>query len=107
MSRADSINATNAIPSTFAVHSDGWVPVIHGPEIEIFRRKVKPTAHQAIDYARRTIAYRRIRTNEAKRHLAAISDPWWVEAVASMNLQPMIAHRPCNRDRTAFDGWQV
>jgi hypothetical protein len=107
MSRAsDSLNATSVIPSTYAVHPDGWVPVIHGPEPEIFRRKVKPTAAAAIDYARRTIAYRRFRTNAAKRRLAAISDPWWVEVVAEMNLKPKLFHTPVNRERTAFQGWQ-
>jgi hypothetical protein len=106
MSRADSINATSAIPSTFAVHPAGWVPVIHGPEVEVFRRKVKPNAAAAIAYARRTIAYRRLRTNAAKRRLAAISDPWWVEVVAEMSLKPKLFHSPVNRERTAFQGWQ-
>jgi hypothetical protein len=105
MSRADSINATSAIPSTYAVHPDGWVPVIHGPQTEVFSRKIKPTAAKAIDYARRTIAYRRLRTNEAKRRLAAISDPWWVEVVAEMSLKPKLVHTQVNRDRTAFQGW--
>jgi hypothetical protein len=106
MSQAgNALTASTLIPSTFAVHPDGWVPVIHGPEPEVFRRKVKPTAAKAIDYARRTIAYRRLRSAEAKRRLSAISDPWWVEVVGSMSLKPKLFHTPVNRDRTAFDGW--
>jgi hypothetical protein len=98
--------SAGGIPSTYAVNATGWIPVIHRhPESEVFGRKVKPTAAAAIDYARRTIAYRKLRTNEAKRRLAALSDPWWVETVASMNLQPLVAHQSVNRDRTGFQGW--
>jgi hypothetical protein len=43
--------------------------------------------------------------DEKHRRLAAISDPWWVEVVASMNLRPKLVHTPVNRDRTGFDGW--
>jgi hypothetical protein len=60
---------------------------------------------EAIEYGRRVIAFRRIRASEAKRRLAAISDPWWVETIAEMNLRPKLVHTPVNRDRTGFDGW--
>jgi hypothetical protein len=85
----------------------GYVPVIfhpdHGPER--YPRKAKTTLAEAIEYARRVIAFRRIGTNEAKRRLGAISDPFWLEIVASMNIKPKVVHTPVNRDRTAFDGW--
>ena len=51
--------------------------------------------------------WRRIRTNKARRHLAALSDPWWLEVVAEMNVtaKPKLVHTPVNRERTGFDGW--
>jgi hypothetical protein len=65
----------------------GYVRVVFHPNDgpERFPRKARATLAEAIEYARRVIAFRRIRTNEAKRRLAAISDPFWVEVVASMN----------------------
>jgi hypothetical protein len=99
--------ASGPIPATCQI-GRAFVPIIilEDGVFQRFPRKVKTTAVEAIEYARRVIAFRRIRTNEAKRRLAAISDPWWVEVVADMNLRPKIVHTPVNRDRTAFDGWR-
>jgi hypothetical protein len=47
----------------------------------------------------------RLRTNEARRRLAAISAPFWLRVVACMNLKPKAVHTPVNRERTAFGGW--
>jgi hypothetical protein len=44
--------------------------------------------------------------DEKRLRLAAISDPWWVEVVASMNLKPRAVHMPVNRERTGSDGWE-
>ena len=87
---------------------NGFVPVIFHPDRgpERLPRKAKATPDEAIAYAARVIWYRKIRTNEARRRLAAISDPWWVEVVASLNLKPMTVHTPVNRDRTSFDAWR-
>ena len=87
---------------------NAFVPVIfhpdHGPER--YPRKAKFNPDDAIAYAARVIWYRQIRTNEAKRRVAAVSDPWWLEVVASLNLKPMTVHTPVNRDRTSFDAWR-
>ncbi len=92
---------------------NGFVPVIYhpdrGPEYvrwERHPRKAKSNPDEALAYAARVIWYRQIRTNEARRRLAAISDRWWVEVVASLNLKPMAVHTPVNRDRTSFDAWR-
>jgi hypothetical protein len=87
---------------------NGFVPVIYHPDRgpERLPRKAKATPDEAIAYAARVIWYRQIRTNEARRRLAAISDPWWLEVVASLNLKPMAVHTPVNRDRTSFDAWR-
>jgi hypothetical protein len=87
---------------------NGFVPVIYHPDRGPDRhpRKAKATAQEAIAYAARVLWYRQIRTNEARRRLAAISDPWWVEVVASLNLKPMAVHTPVNPDRTSFDAWR-
>src|SRR5258706_14371265 len=83
---------------------NAFVPVIYhrdrGPER--LPRKAKATPDEAIAYAARVIWYRQIRTNEARRRLAAISDPWWLEVGASPNLKPGGAHYPVKRDRTSF-----
>ncbi len=86
----------------------GFVPVIYHPDrgLERLPRKAKATPDEAIAYAARVIWYRKIRTNEARRRLAAISDPWWLEVVASLNLKPGGPHYPVNRDRTSFDAWR-
>jgi hypothetical protein len=88
----------------------GFIPVLFHPTCgaERYPRKAKLNADEAIAYARRVIAFRKIRTNEAKRRLAAISDPWWVEVVASMNVKPPLANVQgrVNRDRTGFEGWE-
>jgi len=101
------IAITGPVPVAHRV-GNAFIPAIYHPEhgAERFPRKAKATPDEAIAYAQRVIWFRRIRTNEAKRRLAAISDPWWVEVVASMNLKPMGAHQPVNRDRTGFDGWR-
>jgi len=87
---------------------NGFVPVIFHPDRgpERLPRKAKATPDEAITYAARVIWYRQIRTNEARRRLAAISDPWWLEVVASLNLKPMAVHTPVNRDCTSFDAWR-
>src|SRR5258707_5737093 len=86
----------------------GFVPVIFHPDRgpERHPRKAKANPDEAIAYAARVLRYRQIRTNETRRRLAAISDPWWVEVVASLNLKPMTVHTPVNRDRTSFDAWR-
>src|SRR5262249_16454962 len=83
---------------------NGFVPVIYHPDCGTERhpRKAKANPDAAIAYAARVLWYRQIRTNEAKRRLAAISDPWWLEVVASLNLKPMTVHTSVNRDLTAF-----
>ena len=87
---------------------NAFVPVIFHPDRgpERLPRKAKATPDEALTYAARVIWYRQIRTNEARRRLAAISDPWWVEVVASLNLKPTTVHTPVNRDRSSFDAWR-
>ena len=86
----------------------GYVPCIYeAGGIKRLIRKAKSTPEAALRYAERVIWYRQIRTAEAKRKLAAISDERWLRIMADMRLQPMIAHQPVNRERSAFDGWQI
>lgn len=69
------------VPATYAVHPCGWMPVIHHPErcrflqYEEHRRKIKPTAAEAIDYARRVIWHRQKRAAEKRRRLELLSHP--------------------------------
>jgi hypothetical protein len=95
------------VPVAWQVRSDVFVPAIFDPDDgpELYWRKAKPTPEAALRYAERVLHFRKLRTNEARRHLAAISDPWWLEVVAGMNLKPMLVHQPVNRERTGFDGW--
>jgi hypothetical protein len=72
----------SAVPASYAVHHSGWIPVIDHPDRttpyvreERFPRKVKATAIEAIEYARRTIHYRQIRKNEKRRHREAVDHP--------------------------------
>jgi hypothetical protein len=73
--------SASPVPSTYAVHVNGWMPVIHHPErarflrYERFPRKIKATHTDAIEYARRTIFYRTKRAAEKRRHLEAIEHP--------------------------------
>ncbi len=90
----------------------GFMPVIYRSDgkteaqrFERLPRKTKLTPEAALRHAELVIWYRQIRTNEAKRRLAAISNPWWVETVARLNLHPMGAHEPVNRDRDSFKAW--
>jgi hypothetical protein len=96
-------------PTAWRIRDGAHAPAIfhidRGPEL--FPRKTKTTPEAALEYARRVMWWRKIRTDEAKRRLGAISDPWWVEVVAGMNqtARPMLVHRPVNRERTAYQGW--
>jgi hypothetical protein len=113
----DSFIASPALPTTPRAIAQsvgsGFVPTIYHPEgkseatrFERLLRKAKATPEAALRHAERVIHFRMIRTNEAKRRLAAISDPWWVEVVASLAPKPFaIPSARVNRDRTGFDGW--
>lgn len=99
-----------AIASMVAVNC--YVPVIYNPDrspesarFERLPRKAKPSPDEALRYAQRVIYFRILRTNEARRRLAAISDTWWLEVVAGMYPRQLVVHRPVNRDRTEFQGW--
>ena len=90
---------------------NGFVPVIMHPDHagpERFPRKAKATLAEAIEYARCVLWWRQRRVAERRRKLAAISDPRWVEVVAEMNrhAKPLTVHRPVNRERTGFQGWE-
>src|SRR5258706_6367322 len=87
---------------------NGFVPVIFHPDRgpERLPRKAKATPDEAIAYAARVIWYRQIRTNEARRRLAAISDPWWLEVVASLNLKPMAGYNPIKPELTSVHAWR-
>ena len=91
----------------------GFVPVVYHPSrdtpylrMERLPRKAKSNPDEALAYAARVIWYRQMRAAEKRRRLEAISHPWWVEVVASLNLKPMTVHTPVNRDRTSFDAWR-
>jgi hypothetical protein len=111
MSQAiDAITASPALPATPRVLAQsvgsGFVPCIYlAGRIERLPRKATSTPEAALRYAERRLCFSQLRTNEARRRLAAISDPFWLRLVADMNPKPMIAHRPVNRERTAFQGW--
>jgi hypothetical protein len=98
---------TEPTPVAWQARPGIYVPAIFHPDQgpEMFWRRCKPTIMEAMEHARRVMWWRRIRTNEAKRHLAAVSDPWWVEVVASMNLKPKLFHTPVNRERCGWQGW--
>jgi hypothetical protein len=98
---------TSPTPVAWRLREDVHVPAIFGGDgpPQIYWRKAKTTPEAALDYARRVFHFRQLRTNEAKRRLAAISDPFWLEIVAGMNLKPMTVHRPVNRERTGYQGW--
>jgi len=72
---------SSPVPATYAVHVSGWMPIIRHPERprflqeERFPRKVKATAAEAIEHARRVIHYRQIRAAEKRRRLEAICHP--------------------------------
>src|SRR5258708_13374129 len=87
---------------------NGFVPVIFHPDRgpERLPRKAKATPDEALAYAARVLWYRQMRAAEKRRRLEAISHPWWVEVVASLNLKPMTVHTPVNRARTSFDAWR-
>ena len=56
---------------------NGFVPVVYHPTggPERFPRKAKATPAEAIEYARRTIHYRHVRSAEKRRKLEALSHP--------------------------------
>jgi hypothetical protein len=86
----------------------GYVPCIcEAGNVQRLIRKAKSTPEAALRYAERRLYFSQLRTNEARRRLAAISDPFWLRLVSGMGLSPMVVHQPVNRDRTAFDGWKV
>jgi hypothetical protein len=111
MSQAiDSLIASPTLPASPRVLAQscgtGFVPCIYeNGRIKRLPRKAKSSPEAALRYAERRLYFAQLRTNEARRRLARISDPFWVRLVAGMNLQPMTVHRPVNRDRTAFQGW--
>jgi hypothetical protein len=78
-----------SVPATYAVHHSGWIPVIHHPgriewlAYELFRRKVKPSAAEAIEHARRVIWYRQKRATEKRRRIESLSHPHWHFALAA------------------------
>jgi hypothetical protein len=99
-----------ALPATPRVLAQavgsGYVPCVYEDgRINRLPRKAKSTPAAALRYAERRLYFSQLRTNEARRRLAAISDPFWLRLVAGMNLQPKIVHTPVNRERTAFQGW--
>jgi hypothetical protein len=100
-----------ALPATPRVLAQsvgsGFVPVIYHPgnRLERLPRNAKTTPEAALRYAERRLYFSQLRTNEARRRLAAVSDPFWLRLVAGMNLKPKLFHTPVNRDRTAFQGW--
>jgi hypothetical protein len=97
------------LPRVLAQSCGAWfVPCIfHSATglLERFPRKARPDVKSALRYAERRVHFAALRTNEARRHLSAISDPWWVGVVAAMSVGTKIVHTPVNRDRTGFQGW--
>jgi hypothetical protein len=67
--------------------------------------KAKSTPEEALRYAERRLSFSKLRTNEARQRLVAVSHPSWLRVVADMGLQPMALHKPVNRDRTGYEGW--
>ena len=112
MSQAvDSHTTSLSLPATPRVLAQsvgsGFVPCIYEDgRINRLVRKAKTTPEAALRYAERRLYFSQLRTNEARRRLAAVSDPFWLRLVAGMNLQPMVVYTLVNRDRTAFQGWQ-
>lgn len=103
---------TTPRPIARQIAPNAFIPVIYRPsnrtEWERFQpypRKAKTTADAALRYAQRRIYFEQLRTNEARRRLAAISGSHWLGVVASMDLRPLTWHRKVNRDRTGYDGW--
>jgi hypothetical protein len=111
MLQADSCLTTPcALPATPRVLAQsvgtGFVPCIYRDgRVERLIRKAKTTPEAALHYAERRLYFSQLRTNEARRRLAAASDPFWLRLVAGMSLQPKPVHTPVNRERTAFQGW--
>jgi hypothetical protein len=96
------LSLAKPIPVAWQARSDVYVPAIFGGDaVEVFWRKATTSQEAALRYAERVLHFRKLRTNEARRRLAAISDPWWVEIVADMNrhAKPLTVHRPVNRER--------
>ena len=106
------ITLTGPMPVACRV-GNAFVPAIfhpdRGPEYvrwDRYPRKAKSNPDEALAYAARVLWHRQMRAAEKRRRLEAISHPWWVEVVASLNLKPMTVHTPVNRDRTSFDAWR-
>ncbi len=55
----------------------GFIPVVYDPDRgpQRYPRKAKATLAEAIEYARRTIHYRRVRANEKGRRIEALEHP--------------------------------
>jgi hypothetical protein len=110
---SEAINALTTSPSLPATPrvlaqsvGTGFVPCVYeNGQIKRLPRKAKPTPEAALRYAERRLYFSQLRTNEARRRLAAVSDPFWLRLVAGMSLQPKPVHTPVNRERTGFDGW--
>ncbi len=84
----------------------GFVPCIYeNGHIKRLIRKAKSSPEAALRYAERRLHFSQLRTNEARRHLARISDPFWLRLVTEMGSPTKLVQTPVNRDRTAFQGW--
>jgi hypothetical protein len=84
----------------------GFVPCIYcGGTVQRLVRKAKSTPEEALRYAERRLYFSKLRTNEARRRLAVVSDPFWLRLIADMGLSQMAMHKPVNMDRTGYQGW--
>jgi uncharacterized protein YjiS (DUF1127 family) len=112
MIKADEgLTAPLSLPATPRVLAQsvgsGFVPCVYEDgRIERLVRKAKATPEAALRYAERRLYFSQLRTNEARRRLAAISDPFWLRLLADMGLRQKAVHTSVNRDRTGFDGWR-
>jgi uncharacterized protein YjiS (DUF1127 family) len=111
MSQAiDALTTSLPLPATPRVLAQsvgsGYVPCIYDAgQIKRLPRKAKTTPEAALRYAERRVYFAQLRTNEARRHLARISDPFWFRLVADIGAKQKLFHTPVNRERTGFDGW--
>lgn len=81
----------------------GFVPCLYeNGRIRRFPRKTRSTPEAALRYAERRLHFSQLRTNEARRRLSAISDPFWIRLVAGMGLKQQMVHTPINREASSY-----
>jgi hypothetical protein len=111
MSQAiDAIAMSPALPASPRVLAQsvgsGFVPCIYeNGHIKRLLRKAKSSPEAALRYAERRLYFGQLRTNEARRRLARISDPFWVRLTLELSTKQRLVHQPVNRDRDSFKPW--